>query len=212
MYLTRVKIDTRDRKKLKDLVHITSIHGWIENCFPKEMEEKTRSRKLWRIDELRNEKYLLLLSETPPEAEVLERYGVPGTVQTTDYDKLLNLLEKGKRARFRITLNPVKSLTNEDKDKRGIIVPCQSIEDQGKYFLERTEKNGFAVEENEFRIVEKGYVELWKKGHQRVKLSKATYQGTLTITDVEKFKKTLIEGMGKKKAYGFGLMTIILEA
>ena len=39
----------------------------------------------------------------------------------------------------------------------------------------------------------------------------ATYEGILTITDLEKFKAALINGIGKKKAYGCGFLTIIPE-
>ena len=41
------------------------------------------------------------------------------------------------------------------------------------------------------------------------RLSKTTYEGNLTITDSKKFKALLVGGMGKKKAYGFGMMTVI---
>ena len=40
-------------------------------------------------------------------------------------------------------------------------------------------------------------------------LAMATYEGNLVVTDKEKFIKTLTEGIGKKKAYGFGMMTVI---
>lgn len=41
------------------------------------------------------------------------------------------------------------------------------------------------------------------------RLSKTTYEGNLTITNIDKFKALLVKGFGKKKAYGFGLMTVI---
>ena len=44
-----------------------------------------------------------------------------------------------------------------------------------------------------------------------IRLSKATYEGILTITDKNQFIKTLTRGFGKKKAYGFGMMTVIPE-
>ena len=40
-------------------------------------------------------------------------------------------------------------------------------------------------------------------------LVKVVYEGILTVSDADLFKKLLTEGMGKKKAYGFGLMTVI---
>jgi len=36
-----------------------------------------------------------------------------------------------------------------------------------------------------------------------------TYEGILTVTDKERFRKTLIEGIGREKAYGMGLLTVV---
>jgi CRISPR system Cascade subunit CasE len=42
-----------------------------------------------------------------------------------------------------------------------------------------------------------------------IRLSKATYEGMLRVTNKEIFYHTLTDGIGRKKAYGFGLMTVI---
>ncbi|MCI5760847.1 MAG: type I-E CRISPR-associated protein Cas6/Cse3/CasE, partial [Ligilactobacillus agilis] len=48
-----------------------------------------------------------------------------------------------------------------------------------------------------------------KKNNRRVNLSKATFEGVLTVTDLEAFKKTLTRGIGREKAYGMGMLTVI---
>lgn len=50
---------------------------------------------------------------------------------------------------------------------------------------------------------------LFGKNKECIRLSKVAYEGTLLIKDIELFRKLLTEGMGKKKAYGFGMMTVI---
>lgn len=35
-----------------------------------------------------------------------------------------------------------------------------------------------------------------------------TFEGVLTITEAELFRKALIDGIGRAKAYGCGLMTL----
>ena len=42
-----------------------------------------------------------------------------------------------------------------------------------------------------------------------LRLAYVEYEGILEISDADKFRKTLTEGIGKKKAYGFGMMTVI---
>ena len=78
-----------------------------------------------------------------------------------------------------------------------------------KFFLDRTEKNGFSADEDQVMIVERAYVNLKKHNKRPVRLVKVAYEGQLTIEDIDKFKDLLLKGFGKKKAYGFGLMTLI---
>lgn len=37
MYISRVALDSNDRKKLKDLTHLGAYHNWVESSFPEEL-------------------------------------------------------------------------------------------------------------------------------------------------------------------------------
>ena len=77
-------------------------------------------------------------------------------------------------------------------------------------FLEsRAERLGFALIPDEYQIVERSWEPYAKQGQKMIRLSKATYEGILKVTDKNVFYHTLTDGIGKKKAYGFGLMTVI---
>lgn len=73
MYLSRVKIDVSNRRKVKDLNHLGAYHKWVEDSFPNEVKDGYRSRKLWRTDQLGNNSYLLILSQEKPDKENLEK-------------------------------------------------------------------------------------------------------------------------------------------
>lgn len=208
MYLSRVEIDIENRRKIKDLTHIGAYHNWVEQAFPQEIKDQERSRKLWRIDKLQGKSYLLIQSSTKPDLEKLESYGLAGSGQVKAYDKFLDKLEEGKTYNFRVVLNPVVSLTNPE-GKRGRVVPYLKVEDQMKFFIDRTEKNGFSVDPDQVMIVERSYVNLKKQNKRPVRLIKVAYEGLLTIENLDIFKDLLLKGFGKKKAYGFGLMTLI---
>lgn len=208
MFLSKVEIDRQNRQKNRNLSHIGAFHHWVEQSFPQEIEENTRTRKLWRIDKLRGKEYLLVVSSTKPDLSLLEKYGIENSAQTKDYDPFLNMLEEGIKARFRITLNPVISI-KDSAGKRGRVVPLAAVDKQLKFLYDRAEKNGFSLKEDDFTIVDRGYSEFKKSVQKPIKLSKVIYEGILTITNVDLFIKTLTEGIGKKKAYGFGLMTVI---
>ena len=213
MYISRVKLDLDNRKNLRDLSHLGCYHGWIEDSFPDERGKGNRSRKLWRIDSIHNEYYLLVLSEEKPEESILEKYAVKGSLEIKDYDPFIEKLREGMQAKFRIKLNTVKSLADRSQGRRrGRLVPVP-LDELIPYFLSRAEKNGFHVDEGDLKIIARSK-ELFEKQDQedtRIKLDlvSTSYEGLLTITDLEKFKKALTQGIGKKKAYGFGLLTII---
>lgn len=216
MYLSRVKIDAYNRKKLKELNHLGAYHAWVEDSFPEEREKpkNERTRKLWRVDELSGEYYLIVLSENKPDFEKLEKYGVKNTAESKNYERLLDSIKPGMRARFKIELNTVYSTTkNAEKGKRGRVVPVPH-EKLVEFFLDRTEKNGFSVNKNELAITNIGKKLFRRKKEDgeketRVNLVSATFEGILTVTDEERFRETLVMGIGRKKAYGFGLLTII---
>lgn len=212
MYISRVEIDYSNRLNLKKLSNINAYHSWVEECFPKEIEKNTRSRKLWRIDQLNQQNYLLMVSEDNPDMDILEKFGVKGTAACKNYDYFLENLKVADKARFKIVLNPTVSIKESKDDKsRGKIVPLKSSE-FSKYLIDRSERNGFILKEEDFIVSEKKVVDFkHNKNSKRIKLNKVTYEGMLTITDKEKMIETLTNGIGKKKAYGFGLMTIILE-
>lgn len=215
MYLSRVKIDYYNLKSIKELNHLGAYHSWVEDSFPEEREKpkNERTRKLWRVDELRGEYYLIVLSENKPDFEKLEKYGVKNTAESKSYERLLDSIKPGMRARFKIELNTVYSTAkNAEKGKRGRVVPVPH-EKLGEFFFDRTEKNGFSVNKNELAITNIGKKLFLRKKEEekgaRVNLVSATFEGILTVTEEERFRETLVSGIGRKKAYGFGLLTII---
>lgn len=36
MYISRVEVDVKNRKKIKNLSHVAAYHSWVEDSFPKE--------------------------------------------------------------------------------------------------------------------------------------------------------------------------------
>lgn len=208
MYLSRVEIDVLDRRKIRDLTHLGAYHNWVETSFPDEISQDVRSRKLWRIDKINNHLYLLVVSEGKPDLNALEKYGVSGSAETKSYDKFLDSISKGRLYRFRVTLNPVRAVS-QGEGKRGRVMPEVTAEQQLHFLESRAEGLGFKLIPDEYQIVERGWEPFRKKGQRMIRLSKTTYEGTLKVTDEKLFYDTLTNGIGKKKAYGFGLMTVI---
>ena len=66
--------------------------------------------------------------------EKLEKYGVKGSAETKDYSALLDQLQTGDKLRFRLVLNPVKSLSSgKESGKRGRVIPLVTADQQLEY-------------------------------------------------------------------------------
>jgi len=182
----------------------------VEDSFPQEEGKENRSRKLWRLDPLGEKSYLLVVSEEKPDLGRLEKYGVEGSAETKDYSSYLNRIEAGKVYRFRVVLNPVHSVS-QGEGKRGRVYPEITVAKQMEFLEKRAEKYGFRLLEDQYRITDRHYDILRKAGMRQVHLCVVAYEGKLEVTDVDQFRDTLIHGIGKKKAYGCGMMTVIPE-
>ncbi len=202
MYLSRITLNTALRETMKALVSPNLFHGAIECSF-----DGARARRLWRIDDLNGKKYILLVSEAVPNLkQFAEQFGYAGEYETKDYTPFLNRILEGGRWQFRLTANPVVSKMN------GKIMAHITPEFQKKWLGSRAQKLGFSVDKAEFQTVQSKWYDFRKKngaGSSRVRLLSVTFEGVLTVTDANRFRETLCNGIGREKAYGQGLMTII---
>ncbi len=123
--------------------------------------------------------------------------------ETKSYDKLLDSLSDGSTWKFRLTANPTVSKSHQGNNGQGKIIACNSIEEQKEWLLRKADKHGFQV--NGFNITQS----IWKKFENQVSFLSVTYEGILTIENVALFREALINGIGRGKAYGMGLLTII---
>ena len=208
MYMSRVELDINNRRKISDLTHVGAYHSWVEDSFPDELDKNVRTRKLWRLDTLQNKRYLLVVSEEKPDLKRLEKYGVPGTAQAKSYDTFLNSIHNGGVYRFRAVLNPVHSVSNPN-GKRGRVFPEITAKQQLAFLERKALTNGFELVPGQYDITERRYVLFRKTGQKPVHLCQAAYEGILKVKDEDVFRNALCHGIGKKKAYGFGLMTVI---
>jgi len=97
----------------------------------------------------------------------------------------------------------------KQKNQRGRVFPHITSQYQLQYLEKRAKALGFSLVENEYKIVQRDFPILMKGGGKKMKLARAIYEGELIIEDIEIFKKALTNGIGKEKAYGFGMMTVI---
>jgi CRISPR system Cascade subunit CasE len=192
MYIHRIKLDGPFTAK--------RIHGILENS-----DEKT-ARKLWRVDELNGRQYLLIVSqeETLNSAQL-------GAIESKRYDNFLNNLQQGQKWRFRLTANP--TVCREGK-RRPLTVSGQQMyytdkegNQQPGWLTKRAQAHGFELDSLEVRKSDD--VEFRKNDRNVVTVRVSELEGVLTITDADKLRSAMTEGIGHGKAYGCGLLTLV---
>lgn len=212
MFLSRMRLDISLRKTMMALASPNMFHGAVEDAFSA-ASASGEGRKLWRIDTLNGERYLLLLSEHEPDlTSAVNQFGDPQKGwETKDYAPLLVRVTNGSAWHFRLTANPTISKSEHNGQKRGKLLAHSTVEHQKQWLATRAEKHGFKLSPDAYDVVYSRW-ERFRKGRGGstvVTLLSVTYEGQLVVSDAELFRKALTEGIGRGKAYGMGLMTII---
>jgi len=143
-----------------------------------------------------NTRQILMLSERKP-------HQTPqfGHVETRPIPE--GFLAYGRYA-FEVTLNPTK------RDKQtGKIVPMRTREEVAEWFVERAEKSwGFRIDVEKLQI-EKIGVQVFTKGGRDITHGYATIKGVLQVADPNVFRRSFLHGIGRGRAFGFGLLQIV---
>ncbi|MGO1543345.1 MAG: type I-E CRISPR-associated protein Cas6/Cse3/CasE [Gulosibacter sp.] len=224
MQLTRMHLNPRRRQTMRFQRDPQALHAAVASAFPPGEDE---ARTLWRLDVDGHETTLLILSSRVPSLEHLQEqagWQNEQTWESRDYGQLLARLMKGQRYAFRLAANPVHTVTGEDGKKRRLAhvsAPHQlgwlgeRADLIGVRFLDEVgEPQAFPSPDDTHplplpgvRISERKTLK-FRRGSQQVTLAQARFEGGIEVHDVDQLRNTLVQGIGKAKAYGCGLMTL----
>ena len=202
MYLTRMELNVQSRATMRALSSPSILHGTVESAFT-----GARERNLWRIDKLNGN-----LGDTERKAgdltNAVKQFGYDDGFhipETRDYQPLLDRITTGSSWHFRLKANP--TICKKDGGIKAHITPVY----QKKWLMDKASAHGFFAEEEKFDVSESEWYHFFKgnDGGRAVTILAVTYEGMLTVTDAELFRKALTEGIGREKAYGMGLLTVI---
>lgn len=223
-WFSRVMINPQRRGAQKLMGNPQAMHAAVMAAFaPGTFENSsTEGRVLWRLDSRHPEHTLYVVSPEEPDLQhVVEQAGwVTSPADMTDYSRFLNQLRMGQEWRFRLRANPVRSVKQEG-GSRGKVLPHVTPAQQLDWLKHRSEKLGFelasrsAKEETEaleVAVTGRGDRRFRRRTEGRkvntVTLRQAQFDGMLAVTDVAAFRDALVNGVGRGKAYGCGLLTL----
>lgn len=191
MYITQIKLDLRNHLIFKKLRSLDDYHAYVESAFPAEQLLGVRKRHMWRLDG----QTILLVSEDEPDKEALGKYG---KVTTKSYDRFLDNINIQRPYQFKLVANPLQS---NIKDRR---IPCHGNQERLEWLKKQGTRYGFKVIQAQVSDYKENKIR--KYGFT---VKSVTFEGILQVTDTKKFKQALRRGIGREKAYGCGLMTVM---
>ncbi len=216
MYLSKIVLNTRNRGVMADISNMYSMHQTLISMLPG-YDNSPDSKYLYRLeqDERRNTAIIQMQSEIEPCFDKHFDTGYLQIAQSKEYSPKFN---NGEQYRFRLYANAVRKRTyNPDKDtnpnpnkksSESVLVPMYKEDEMEKWLSDRAISNGFELlgQPN----MAKSYRKFSKKGESAhsSNLFGVQYDGILRITDAEQFAEALRSGIGKGKAFGFGLLSV----
>lgn len=224
MHLTRMYLNPRRRQTIRFQRDPQAMHAAVESAFPSGAES---GRTLWRLDTAGTEVKLLILSVRVPSLEHLQEqagWETERTWESRSYEQLLSRLQKGQRYGFRLTGNPVHTVTSSSGAKQRLA--HMSARYQLLWLAKKAERIGVRFLDEQGGIVPfpepdaeppAGLSSVlvsnreklqFRRGEQRITIVRARFEGALEVENVDLLRAALMRGIGAAKAYGCGLMTL----
>ena len=222
MYLARAFLNPVSRAVRNDLADVVSLHRTIMRAFPEDSGPQPREAHgvLHRVDEEahRGRFVLLIQSATRPDfsrfpagyfldlGADFDTGPAPLNPAVRDIGEEQAKIARGDRFLFRLRANTTRKITKLDPTtsaptKNGQRVPVRGDEARLSWLQRHAETAGFAV--NHVAITE-----VSGAGRGGPTFAGACFNGQLTVTDADRFRRALAAGIGPAKAYGFGLLSI----
>ncbi|WP_346845881.1 type I-E CRISPR-associated protein Cas6/Cse3/CasE [uncultured Rothia sp.] len=219
MWFSSIAINPQKRQGRVLLTNRQKMHKAVLQAFPPHALEGSGERVLWRLDQENHAHTLYVVSPLEPDfTHIVENAGwISQTWNSISYDSLLGKLVVGQQWGFRLQANPVKR--EFVKGGRGKVLPHVTPVQQAQWLLDRAERLGFSIPEETdgapaVAVTHRTDLQFGRRDEnlggrsRQVTLRNVQFDGVLQVTDASALRDALVQGIGKGKAYGCGLMTL----
>jgi len=202
LFLSRLTLAFNHPRAVSELDHPYELHRTLCKGF----DDPVNARILFRPEaDAPRVVHVIVQSFVAPDWSKLD--ADPKYLDGVEEPKQIALagLREGLPLRFRLRCRPSKRIGmdgNLDEGKR------RSLKDKEEIFgwlYRKGEDGGFRVTAAAFDRV------YWfdsKEGRQEKPLGGVVFDGELIVTEAEKLRETVANGIGPQKAYGFGLLSL----
>lgn len=231
MFLSKVVLNTRCRDTYRIVADIYAQHRFVMSAFPDRLQTESQTEAaipdlnvLYRMETMKSadeferaeQIFLLVQSDLRPDWNKMRTYHL-NTICSAEERLDGRTYQEGERYRFRLRANPTICRVNRDGDgnrnpkREGLFKEAEQLEWLGR----AAERSGFSVNLNAVLITPGGKKDGLKPSpvsgnkSSHVTCYMVDFDGTLAVTDSGRFAETLRDGIGRGKAWGCGLLSII---
>ncbi|MFE1407802.1 type I-E CRISPR-associated protein Cas6/Cse3/CasE [Streptomyces sp. NPDC058770] len=211
LWLTRIVPDTRCRDARRDLSGPIGMHRRIMSLFPSDAGPDPRARfgVLFRTEDTPTGPHLLVQSTHEPDTNRLpDGYG---TALTRPLDTLIEAIRPGLPIRYRCVASPVRKpgATTRALYNLPPVVPLTGPA-ADEWWLRQADLSGLkplTLHSHPLDAIQ-GERHSPDAPTQRIRHARTQFDGTAAIIDTDLLRTKILNGIGRGKAYGCGLLSI----
>jgi CRISPR system Cascade subunit CasE len=226
MYLSKLLLNSGDRYARRDLASPYELHRTLWRAFPND----DPGRILFRTDSDRSGSHSIVLvqSDLEPDWTRLTDLGRSYLLAGPEHKPFQPKFAASQRLRFRLRANPTKKIGTTSKAERlagmkdhGQRSALLHEEEQLSWLIRKGDQGGFRIpgewiegrdkrQVPNFRVdvVPEGWIRCGKESHGEGRFYAVRFDGILEVTAPERFLKTVANGIGSAKGFGFGLLSL----
>ncbi|MER5631824.1 type I-E CRISPR-associated protein Cas6/Cse3/CasE [Streptomyces nitrosporeus] len=211
LWLTRIVPDVRSREARRDLAGAIGMHRRVMSLFPSDAGPDPRARfgVLFRTEDTPAGPHLLIQSAHEPDPSRLpDGYG---TTLTRPLDALIAAIRPGLTVRYRCAASPVRKpgATTRALHNLPPVIPLTGAA-ADEWWLRQADQSGLKPLTHHSRPLDAARGERRPAGAlaQRIRHARTQFNGTAAIIDTDLLKAAVLNGIGRGKAYGCGLLSI----
>ncbi|MFJ8227939.1 type I-E CRISPR-associated protein Cas6/Cse3/CasE [Streptomyces griseus] len=211
LWLTRIVPDTRSPQARHDLGDPIGTHRRIMSLFPSDAGPDPRARFgiLFRTEDTPTGPHLLVQSTYEPDATRLpDGYG---TTVTRPLDALLDAIRPGLTIRYRCAASPVRkpgATTRALYNLPPVVALTGTAADE--WWLRQADNSGIKPLTHHSHPLDavRGQRRPTGAPPQNIRHARTQFDGTAAIIDTGLLRQAVLNGIGRGKAYGCGLLSI----
>ncbi len=220
LFLSRLQLNPYRREVQRDLADCYALHRRLLSAFPQAPDTgKARDcfGMLYRVESQHDQAAIILQSAMEPDWLRLPGGYLRQSAEVKPVDALFAQIRSGMTLRFRLVANPTRRIsagnTQEAERWHGKRVAISGEAQQLAWLARKGEQCGFillpvqAASVNDVRVLPQAESGGQRQG-KRITLQTVRFDGRLRVTDADRLRQALQDGIGSGKAFGMGLLSI----